>query len=192
MPEWPIAKVKATGQYGRMSEEPKKTHQVYLGLGSNLGDRLGSLRKACQALSPYVTVTARSSVYETVAAYATDQPLFLNAVVAGTTTLDPMGLLYTLKDLEIELGRRPTFRFGPRVIDLDILSYDQVECRSSELTIPHIALHERLFVLRPLVEIAPEWMHPTLGKTAQQLLDELNLGDVSTLVGSLTPPTPLP
>lgn len=156
-----------------MTQTELKQHEVCLALGSNLGDRLAILRATCEALSPYVTITATSHVYETTPAYVTDQPIFLNATVRGTTTLDPMGLLYTVKDLEIELGRRPTFRYGPRVIDIDIIFFDQLALHSTELSIPHSLMHERVFVLKPLADIAADWRHPVLNKTVQELFDAL-------------------
>lgn len=163
-----------------MNGTDTKQHEVCLGLGSNLGDRLAILRATCQALAPYVTITAKSPIYETHPAYVTDQPLFLNAVVRGTTTLDPMGLLYTVKDLEIELGRKPTFRYGPRVIDIDIILMDQLAFHTTELSIPHSLMAERVFVLKPLADVAPDWVHPVLNKTVTQLLDALPPGDMAT------------
>ncbi|MDD3182003.1 MAG: 2-amino-4-hydroxy-6-hydroxymethyldihydropteridine diphosphokinase [Alphaproteobacteria bacterium] len=163
-----------------MTEIAPKSHDICLALGSNLGDRLAIMRATCEALAPYVTVTARSAVYETHPVYVTDQPLFLNAVVRGTTTLDPMGLLYTVKDLEIELGRRPTFRYGPRIIDIDIIFYDQLALHTTELSIPHSLMAERVFVLEPLADVAAEWVHPVLNKSVRELLAVLPPGDRAT------------
>jgi len=160
----------------------EKTHTVCLALGSNLGDKSAILRMACEALAPYVTLTARSPIYETKPAYISDQPLFYNAVVQGVTSLDPMGLLYTVKDLELELGRKPTFRYGPRVIDIDIIFYDQLALHTTELTIPHALMAERIFVLKPLADIAPELRHPVLNKTVQELLNALPQGDEAILI----------
>lgn len=162
-----------------MNGTDTKPHEVCLALGSNLGDRLAIMRATCKALEPYVTLTAKSGIYETHPVYVTDQPLFLNAVVRGTTTLDPMGLLYTVKDLEIELGRRPTFHFGPRVIDIDIIFYGQMAMHATELSIPHTLMAERLFVLKPLADVAPEWVHPVLNKNVTELLAALPPGDVA-------------
>lgn len=162
-----------------MNGTETKPHEVCLALGSNLGDRLTVMRAASKALAPYVTLTAWSGIYETHPVYVTDQPLFLNAVVRGTTTLDPMGLLYTVKDLELELGRRPTFHYGPRVIDIDIIFYDQLALHSTELSIPHTLMAERLFVLKPLADVAPEWVHPVLNKNVVELLNALPPGDTA-------------
>jgi len=164
-----------------MTDTENKQHEVCLGLGANLGDRLKTLRAVCEALGPYVTVTHKSHIYQTSPAYVTDQPAFLNAAVRGTTTLDPMGLLYTVKDLEIELGRRPTFRYGPRVIDIDIILYDSLALHTTELSIPHTLMAERVFVLKPLADIAPEWRHPVLNKSVSDLLAELPTDDAATL-----------
>ncbi|MGE4351070.1 MAG: 2-amino-4-hydroxy-6-hydroxymethyldihydropteridine diphosphokinase [Bdellovibrionales bacterium] len=165
-----------------MTNTTEKTHDVCLALGSNLKDRLGVLRATCEALEPYVTLTNKSRIYETHPAYVTDQPLFLNAAVRGKTALDPMGLLYTVKDLEIELGRRPTFRYGPRVIDIDIIFYDKLALHTTELSVPHSLMAERIFVLKPLNDIAPEWVHPVLNKSVAQLLQELPEGDTTSML----------
>ena len=143
---------------------------VALALGSNLGDSLAYLRQALAALAPYVEVTAVSPVYETAPAYVTDQPVFLNAVLTGRTKLEPLALLWAVKSLESDIGRQPTFRYGPRVIDIDILLYGDQVVSLPELGIPHIRMDEREFVLRPLADIAPEWRHPVKNKTMAELL----------------------
>ncbi len=168
-----------------MNEAQKKKHDVCIGLGSNLGNRIASLRKAKNALMPYIDITATSHVYETTCAFITQQPFFLNATIRGTTNLDPMGLLYTVRDLEFELGRTPTFHFGPRVIDIDILFYDQEKRQTPELTLPHVGLHERVFVLKPMAEVAPEWKHPIFNKTIEELLHALPESEEAKLIESL-------
>ncbi len=150
--------------------------EICLALGANIGDRLASLRAAREALAPFVQITDISGVYETQPAYATDQPIFLNAVVRGMTALEPLALLYTLKDIVHEIGRRPTFRYGPRVIDIDILFYGALELHTPELSIPHLLMQERVFVLKPLADIAPDWVHPALHKTVLQMLEDLPEG----------------
>ncbi|MFA6279358.1 MAG: 2-amino-4-hydroxy-6-hydroxymethyldihydropteridine diphosphokinase [Bdellovibrionales bacterium] len=168
-----------------MNENSPKQHTVALSLGSNVGDRLAYLRKAKEALAPYVTLKACSDVYETISAYAGDQPLFLNAALWGTTIFDPKGLLYTIKDIELSLGRLPTFHYGPRTIDIDIVFFDDLVMHTANLVIPHKLMSERSFVLKPLADICPEWVHPDLGKTVQALWDELPKEDIITLIDTL-------
>jgi len=157
-----------------------------LALGSNLGDRLDALRRTVKALSSCVDVQAVSPVYETAPAYVTEQPVFLNAVLTGTTKIEPLPLLWALKNIEREIGRTPTFRYGPRVIDIDILFYDDLVFETPELTIPHAHLHERDFVLRPLADIAPDWKHTKSGQTVTDMLGLLPPSSMTSM-GKLLP-----
>ena len=151
---------------------------VYLALGTNLGDRVEHLRAALQALLPLVEIQAASPVYETPPWGYTDQPAFLNMVVQAATERLPADLLRELKRVEVELGRQPNFRYGPRLIDLDILFYGGQVIDQDALVIPHPRLHERAFVLVPLADLAPNLLHPLLGKTVRELLASVERGEI--------------
>ncbi len=131
---------------------------AFIGLGANLGDRAGSLRDAVRRLAetPGLALGCVSSVYETAAVGVTDQPDFLNAVAEVQTSLTALDLLGVLLDIENKMGRVRTIRWGPRVIDLDLLLYGDAQIALPSLTVPHPRLAERAFVLVPLAEIAPE------------------------------------
>ena len=144
-------------------------HITYLSMGSNLGDRIANLRKAISSLPPKLIPLVQSSIYETEPWGYSEQPVFLNMVVKGETELGPHDLLDFLKQLEVSIGRRETFRFGPRFIDLDILFYDDLVLETPDLVIPHPRIAERAFVLVPLAEIAPDLYHPAVGKSIQGL-----------------------
>jgi 2-amino-4-hydroxy-6-hydroxymethyldihydropteridine diphosphokinase len=153
-------------------------HKTLIALGTNLGDRLANLRAALRSLPPDVEPVSVSSIYETPPWGFTDQPAFLNMAVKATTRLSPESLLRKLKQLEVRLGREPGFRNGPRLIDLDILFYDTLVLDSPPLVIPHKRLHERAFVLVPLADIAPDLVHPVLGKTVHELLAEVDSSQI--------------
>ncbi len=145
---------------------------IYLGLGSNIGDRERKLQAALDRLSaPDLIVKRVSSVYETEPVYLKEQRQFLNAVVEAETELFPMMLLSRIQKIELALGRK---RFGapngPRTIDIDILFYGSSTVTSGKLDIPHPRLHERRFVMAPMEELAPDFRHPHLHKTMRQLL----------------------
>jgi 2-amino-4-hydroxy-6-hydroxymethyldihydropteridine diphosphokinase len=155
-------------------------HIAYLALGSNMGNRLANLKNAISNLTPQMDVKKKSLVYETPPWGYTDQPAFLNQVVMVKTYMEPDALLSHLKRLETALGREPNFQNGPRVIDIDILFYDDVIIDSPPLAIPHPRLHQRGFVLVPLNEIEPELIHPVFGKPVSELLldvERLNINE---------------
>jgi 2-amino-4-hydroxy-6-hydroxymethyldihydropteridine diphosphokinase len=143
---------------------------LYLGLGSNLGDRAQHLHSAISLLEEIAAVEALSTIYETPPWGLCEQPAFLNAVVRLQASLSPLQLLRELQRIETQLGRKRKERWGPRTIDLDILFYDDWTVETAELVIPHPLLQERAFVLVPLAEIAPKLCHPLLEKTALELL----------------------
>lgn len=147
-------------------------HRVGIALGSNLGDRDAALREALQRLLEWVEIEAVSSFYETEPVGYTDQPWFLNAVCIGTTDLSPRALLDVCKAIETGMGRAPGPRWGPRLIDLDLLFYDDLCLEDEALILPHPRMAERAFVLIPLAEVAPGWVHPRLGRTAAALAAE--------------------
>ncbi len=153
-------------------------HIVYLALGSNMGNRLANLKAAINNLTPQLAVKSRSSIYETPPWGFTEQAEFLNQVVMAETYLQPQALLGHLKRLETALGRVPNFQNGPRLIDIDILFFDDLVLDTPPLVIPHPRLPERPFVLVPLAEIAPDFVHPTLGKSIHQLLNKVDRSDI--------------
>jgi 2-amino-4-hydroxy-6-hydroxymethyldihydropteridine diphosphokinase len=152
---------------------------IFIALGSNLGNRLSNLQSVVELLSPVMKIIAQSPVYETEPWGYTAQPCFLNQVIEAETRLNPHELLTYLKKVEVDLGRQPAVRYGPREIDLDILFYDHLIFYSPELTIPHPRLHERAFVLVPLADIAPNFIHPLYYQTVTELLSKLDMSGVN-------------
>lgn len=141
---------------------------VYLGLGTNLGDRESNLREALRRLAEHVRIEAVSSVYESEPVGFRAQPDFLNLVVRVGTEEEPRALLRMVQEIERAMGRQRSFRNAPRVIDIDILLYDDLNLELPELTIPHPRMLERAFVLKPLAELAPKLVHPRTGRTIRE------------------------
>ena len=147
---------------------------AYIGIGSNVGDRVENLRQALRCLDGIMSLERLSATYETAPRYVIDQPSFLNMAVGGDTPLEPLLLLEQLKKIEIEIGRVPTEeRYGPRAIDLDILFYGSDVVNEPGLSIPHPLMAEREFVLRPLADIAPNFRHPVMGRSVAEILSLL-------------------
>jgi len=161
---------------------------VYIALGSNLGDRRANLVDALSQLRQKVIVQELSSVYETVPAYVIDQPHFLNVVLKGSTDLPPGDLLRFLKRIERRMGRENNQKYGPRPIDLDILTYGDLVLDEPDLIIPHPRITERPFVLVPFAEIAPDLTLPGSSQQIAYLAQQANdAGSVMRLDQSLTP-----
>ena len=146
---------------------------VALGLGSNLGNRLGNLREAVERLKPLGPVMAKSDVFETEPWGLREQPCFLNACLTLESSLEPMELLAFVKDVEQDMGRQKTVRWGARNIDIDILLLGDSVFAAEALQLPHVNLPNREFVLVPLAQILPDWRHPALGLTVPEMLRTL-------------------
>ncbi len=148
-------------------------NKVYLLLGSNEGERTVWIRKALAILSESSgTISESSAMYETAAWGKSDQPDFLNMVVLLETTKSATAILHDIHEIESTLGRQRTIQWGQRTLDIDILFYNNDIINMPDLVIPHPYLHQRRFTLVPLVDIAPDYMHPVLGKAISQLLTD--------------------
>ena len=158
---------------------------IYLGLGSNLGDRKANLEKALQFLGQTLSMEQISSVYETHPVGNEDQPLFLNAVCRAATDIGPFQLLSLIKGIEVALDRVPSFSNAPRPIDIDILLYGNLIIEAAELVIPHPRLEERAFALVPLAEIAPDLIHPISGRSIQDLMSRVQRREGVSKIGKL-------
>ena len=147
---------------------------AFIGIGSNLGNREENCARAIVLLREKgLRVRKQSSLYETEPWGTGDQPLFLNMAVQIETDHSPAELLKLLKGIETEMGREKTYKWGPRVIDLDILLFDDIILEQDDLCIPHPLMHKRDFVLRPLADLAPAMKHPALHLSIGELLQQL-------------------
>jgi len=164
--------------------------QALIGFGSNQGDSVSIWGKALEALRrhPRIDVVRVSSLYRTEPVGMVDQAWFINGVILVKTSLEPLDLLDLTSKIEEDYGRIRTIRWGPRRLDLDILFHGDRLIDGPRLTIPHPRLHERSFVLIPLVEIAPDWVHPVLKMQAHVLLAELSAGSEASAVQLLEGP----
>jgi len=153
--------------------------QTAIALGSNIGDRLGTIRQAVMLLEERsLRISASSDVFETPPWGMENQPRFLNACVLAETDILPRALLELLLNIESDLGRIRRYKWGPREIDLDLLFYDDQVFNESGLVLPHPQMHRRAFVLVPLVQIAPDWRHPVLGKSIRELAGSLDASSI--------------
>ena len=161
-----------------MNETPvkKKQSTVYISIGSNMGEKYDNCLKGIDHLNQleHTTVMAVSPFYQTDPVDFTDQDWFVNGIIKISTTLAPVALMARLKVIEQTLGQfEKTVRFGPRIIDLDIVFYDDLVMNQDTVILPHPRMHKRRFVLKPLCDIDAALVHPVLNRTAQSLLDEL-------------------
>ncbi len=149
--------------------------KAFIGVGSNIGEKIENCIKAISLLDSIegCSVIKRSSFYKTEPVGYKDQDWFINCVVMIETELSPYELLEKLKEIELSMGREKGVRWGPRIIDLDILLYEDTVIDSDELTIPHLLMHKRRFVIVPLNEIAPDFIHPVLKKSIKELLKRI-------------------
>ena len=153
-----------------------KLNFAYISVGSNLGDKLENCRRGVRSLTDHNTkIKNQSPIYQTEPVDYTDQDWFINYVVKIETDLDPFQLLDRIQAIQHAAGRiHDEIRFGPRILDLDIIFYDEVVINSSRLIIPHPRMHERRFVLKPLCDIDPTFVHPVLKQDLQSILSTLD------------------
>jgi len=163
-----------------MSPDPRPVEAI-IALGGNLGEVRNSFIGAREMLAagPGISLLASSRLYRSPPMGPQDQPDYLNAAVAVKTSLSPLALLHKLQAIELHFGRtRDGQRWGERTLDLDLIAYDDMQMQSAELTLPHPGMHERLFVLQPLHDIRPDWIHPMTGECVKDMVQSmLQAGD---------------
>lgn len=154
---------------------------LFIALGTNLGDRVANLAEARRRISQRFPLIRVSHLYETPPWGITDQPAFYNQVIETCADADPLDLLKFVKHIETEMGRVPGLRYGPRLIDLDLLVYGERVQNTPELSLPHARLFERAFVLVPFVEIAPDLIPPTQINTIREICNQLDPAGITRL-----------
>ncbi|MEA5078058.1 MAG: 2-amino-4-hydroxy-6-hydroxymethyldihydropteridine diphosphokinase [Anaerolineaceae bacterium] len=154
---------------------------LFIALGTNLGDRVANLAEARRRISQHFPLIRASHLYETPPWGITDQPAFYNQVIETCTDTDPLDLLQLVKRMEVEMGRVPGLRYGPRLIDIDLLVYGERVLETADLSLPHPRLFERAFVLVPLAEIAPDMIPPTQTTTIRELCNRLDTSGIIRL-----------
>ena len=172
----------------------EKHASVFISIGSNLGDKYDNCLKGIERLNQlsHTTVTAVSAFYQTDPVDFTDQDWFVNGMIKISTGLAPIELMASLKGIERALGQfEKAVRFGPRLIDLDIVFYDNLVMNQDTVILPHPRMHKRRFVLKPLCDIDAQLVHPVLNRTVQSLLNELKEDDQNVLFYKKGPDTPL-
>ncbi len=158
--------------------------EIFLSLGTNIGQRLDNLQRAVDSLGQYVSVEAIAPVYDTEPWGLVEQPRFLNSCIKGRTRLDPESLLSVCKEIESRMGREPGVRWGPRLIDIDILYFNDIRSKTFRLQIPHPEIADRAFVLAPLADIAPDLRDPKSERTVGEMLAKI-------VEQGADPPTPI-
>ena len=152
----------------------KTKHIIFLGLGANVGDKKQNLEQAIAELKEKISDIRVSKFYETEPWGYKNQDKFLNAAIRGTTSFTPSSLLKFVKQIEKVVGRVERFKWGPREIDIDILFYEDLIYKDPNLKIPHPFLHDRKFVLGPLMDLDPDLIHPVFKKTVRQLYEKFS------------------
>lgn len=154
---------------------------VFFSIGTNLGDRYANLQRALHLLQDEMAITAVSPVYVTEPWGDADQPEYLNICVAAVSDRDPHELLGTIKSVEQVMGRQPSRQWGPRLIDIDLVLYGHEVIETADLVVPHPHMSERAFVLAPLADLIPDFVHPLSGRTIREMLESLDQRSVERL-----------